>query len=249
MDLPAGHFTHVRTYKHDFFAATGLYRGPAGKAILKVGRTAPLLGAPMRWLGRFLADHEFAIYRAVEDLPGVPRCLGRWGETGFVHEFVEGHPLQRYEAVPDRFFPELRVLIETLHARRIAYVDLEKRENILVGDDGRPYLIDFQISLYWPRPGEPRTGLHRLIPHELGDFLLRRLQDGDRYHLLKHTRRHRPDLLTHEQRVASYRAGFFVQLHRRLSWPFTFVRRTILQKLTGRSRSPKQDGPDFLTSE
>lgn len=254
-DLPAeieladGRYVHLRTYKHDFFAATGLYRGPSGKAILKIGRMVPWLGIPMTWLGAFLADHEFALYRAVEDLSGVPRCLGRWGRTGFVHAFVEGHPLQRHEQLGDAFFPELRGLLEELHHRGIAYVDLEKRENILVGEDGRPFLIDFQISFRWPGAGERRTGLLRLIPRELGEFILHRLQEGDHYHLLKHMRRHRPDQLTHAERVASYRGGAFVQLHRRLSWPFTAFRRAVLQRLTGRSRSPKQDGPEFLVSD
>ncbi|MCC7425182.1 MAG: hypothetical protein IT428_33345 [Planctomycetaceae bacterium] len=249
IQLPDGLYTHLRTYKHDFFAATGLYRGPAGKAILKMGRTAPLLGVPMEWLGRYLADHEFDLYDAVQDLAGVPRCLGRWGRTGFVHVFVEGHPLQRKEQVGDQFFAELSALLADIHRKSIAYVDLEKRENILVGDDGRPYLIDFQISFRWPGRGIKRDGLLRLIPEELGEFILRRLQDGDRYHLLKHYRRHRPDLLTHEERMASYRGGFFIELHRRVSRPITLLRRAILQRLTGRSRSPKQDGPEFLVSD
>ena len=249
IELPSGTYSHVRTYKHDFFAATGLYRGPAGKAVLKVGRTAPLLVIPMKWMGHLLADHEAAVYRAVDDLPGVPRCLGRWGPTGFVHAFVEGHPLQRGEPVNDAFFPRLQALLTEMHHRGIAYVDLEKRENILVGDDGRPHLIDFQISFHWPAPTERRTGWRRLMPDEMGRFLLRRLQDGDRYHLLKHMRRHRPDLLTHPQRMASYRGGALIALHRRVSRPLTALRRTILRRLTGRSRSPKQDGPEFLASE
>ncbi len=244
--LSDGTYTHVRTYKHDFFAATGLYRGPGGKVILKVGRVTPLAFVSMKWMGRFHANHELGIYRAVEDLPGVPRCLGRWGETGFVHAFVEGHPLQRGEQVGDAFFAGLRELLAGIHARGIAYVDLEKRENILVGDDGQAHLIDFQISFRWPRAGERRGGWLRLIPRELGEFILRRLQDGDRYHLLKHMRRHRPDLLTHEERMASYRAGPLIELHRRISRPLTGLRRAVLQRLTGRSRSPKQEGPEFL---
>ncbi|NLX14759.1 MAG: hypothetical protein GXY44_14065 [Phycisphaerales bacterium] len=244
--LSDGEYRHLRTYKHDFFAATGLYAGPSGKVILKLGRLVGLLGLPMSWLGRYLADRECAVYRSVADVPGVPRYLGRWGETGFVHQFVEGHPLQRNESVVDEFFPELDRLLGELHTRNVAYADLEKRENILVGDDGRPWLIDFQISWHWPPSG--RQGGQRVVPDELGKFILLRLRQADRYHLLKHWRRHRADQLTVAQLEASYRRGFFVELHRRVTRPLTLLRRAALKKLTGRSRSAKQDGPEFLES-
>ena len=134
-----------------------------------------------------------------------------------------------------------------MHQRDVAYVDLEKRENILVDAQGRPYLIDFQISWRWPAGGNGRgQGLQRLIPAPLGRFLLARLQQGDRYHLLKHRRRHRPDAMTPEQLEASYRRGPYVDLHRWLFRPFTLLRRGVLKWLTGRSRSPKQDGPEFM---
>lgn len=245
--LDDGEYRHLRTYKHDFFAATGLYEGPSGKVILKVGRVARWLGLPMRWLGRRLARREREIYEAVHDLPGVPRCLGAWEETGLVHVFVEGHPLQRRERVDDAFFGRLQELIDELHRREIAYVDLEKRENILVGDDGRPWLIDFQISWRWPSDRGQRRGWLRLLPNGIGRLVLRRLQAGDRYHVLKHRRRHRPDAMTPEELAASYRRGFWVNVHRVLFRPFTLVRRAMLKRLTGRSRSPKQDGPEFMT--
>ncbi len=244
--LTDGDYRHLRTYKHDFFAATGLYEGPSGRVILKLGRQVSLLGVPMRWLGRFLADRETALYEQVEDLAGVPRCLGRWGPTGFVHAFVEGHPLQRDEPVDEAFFPRLEALLEAMHARGIAYVDLEKRENILVDREGKPCLIDFQISWSWPVDAAPRRGFARLIPDALGRWILGRLQAADRYHLLKHHRRHRPRDLTPEQLDASYRHGGAIAWHRRLFRPVTLLRRAALKRLTGEARSAKQDGPEFM---
>lgn len=250
IDLADGAYRHVRTFKHDFFAATGLYEGPSGRVVLKMGRVAGLLGVPMVWMGRIMADHEGGLYAELDGHEGVPRWFGRWGATGIVHEFVEGHPLQRNEWVDDDFFPRLEALLADLHGRGIAYVDLEKRENILVREDGRPCLIDFQISWKWQgHNGGKRTGYQRLILPAVGRLILGKLQQGDRYHVLKHRRRHRPDTMTPEQIAASYRRGWYIELHRKLSWPFTAIRRGVLKLLTGRSRSPKQDGPEFLMRE
>ncbi|UCD28242.1 MAG: hypothetical protein JSV03_14310 [Planctomycetota bacterium] len=246
IELSDGEYKHVRTFKHDFFAATGLYAGPSGKVVLKMGRLVSLFGLPMRWLGRWLIERELANYQAVDDLEGVPKCLGRWNDTGLVHVFVEGHPLQRHERVGDDFFPELERLIDELHGRDMAYVDLEKRENILVGEDGSGFLIDFQISWRWSKWRSERRGLQRIMPDFLGRLVLKKLQAGDRYHLIKHRRRHRPDTMTDEQLRASYRKSVFIVLHRWLSRPFTLTRRGILKLLTGRSRSPKQEGPEFM---
>ena len=68
--------------------------------------------------------------------------------------YIEGNPLGRKDEVGDEFFPGLRGILDVLHARGMAYVDLHKRENVLVGSDGKPYLLDFQIGLalphWWP---------------------------------------------------------------------------------------------------
>jgi hypothetical protein len=226
-------FTHVKTFKHDFFAATGLYRGPGGLVVLKVGRQNEFLTIPMRWIGAILTRREVRIYELLHGMPGVPRLIGAVGNSGFLHEFVPGHPLRRDERVSDAFFDQLLALIEGLHARHIAYVDLNKRENILVGDDGRPYLIDFQISLYLPPVGWQGRWPIR--------WLLGRFQDADRYHCFKHKRRLRPDLLTEQQRAEIGRLSVWIRLHRGLTRPFTNLRRRTLKRL-GRAQAAEVTG-------
>lgn len=213
----------VETFKHDFFAATGLYRGPQGLAVLKVSRTNDLLSLPMTWAGRFLARREIRFYERAQDLAGIPRLIGPVGETGLLHEFVPGHPLGRREPVSDAFFDQLQMLIRALHARHIAYVDLNKRQNILVGDDGKPYLIDFQVSLLLPP-----VGWRRLLPLR---WLLALFQHADCYHCLKHKRRLRPDLLTAEERQRVSRLSIWIRLHRWIVRPLTYLRRRTLRRL------------------
>jgi hypothetical protein len=214
----------VETFKHDFFAATGLYRGPDGLAVLKIGRCNDLATVPMTWLARWLTSHEAALYRELQGTPGIPRFIGTVCQgAGFLHAFVPGHPLGRYERVSDALFDELFDLVRTIHARHIAYVDLNKRQNILVGEDGRPYLIDFQISLHLP-PGSWRG----LPPVQ---WLLRRFQHGDWYHCHKHKRRLRPDLLTEQEQRSVSELSVWIRLHRWFSRPVTHLRRRALKRL------------------
>ena len=88
-------------------------------------------------------------------------------------EYLKGHPLGDREAVDDHFFPALRDLLHAMHERRVAYVDLHKRENVLVSESGEPCLFDFQISFDWPKwlPIRPVFSI---------------LSGSDDYHLLKH---------------------------------------------------------------
>src|SRR5262249_23306511 len=153
-------------------------------------RQAPIFGLPMAWLGNWLAGHEARILKLLQDSPNVPRPLGTVKVSGRVlpnalaRSYIVGHPLTRYECVDDNFFPALERLLGLMHSRGMAYVDLHKRENIVVGDDGKPYLVDFQISAS-PSPGPLNSMVTRAI------FGL--LQQSDLYHLLKHKSHHRPD--------------------------------------------------------
>src|SRR6188768_3291637 len=92
---------HVRTHKHDFWAATGFYENDRGeRAVLKMGRTEPFMGFPLEWTGKFLCKREVRFYRRLADLPNVPKVLGTVGTTGFIHEFAKGEPLSRERPVP-----------------------------------------------------------------------------------------------------------------------------------------------------
>lgn len=214
----------VETFKHDFFAATGVYAADDGElSVLKIGRVTPFGPLPLKWIGALLMRHEVCCYAQLQDVPGVPRLIGCVGETGFLHAFVPGHALERQEPVSDSFFDELEALLATIHARGMAYVDLNKRQNILHGADGRPYLVDFQISLLLPS-----RGWRRLWPVR---WFLGRFQNADRYHFLKHKRRLRPDLLTELERARAERLSIWIRLHRLIARPLTQLRRRLLARI------------------
>ncbi|MFQ5429138.1 MAG: hypothetical protein ACE5E1_02410 [Phycisphaerae bacterium] len=224
----------MQTFKHDFFAATGLYAGGGNRVVLKVGRQARCFGLPLGWVGRFLMKHEVRLFRHARSIDGVPELLGTWGETGLLHAYVEGRPLAKGDKLDDDFFPRLSAMLDRIHALDMAYVDLEKRENILLGADGRPHLIDFQISWHLRPEHGGRTWPARRI--------LRILQAADRYHLLKHWRRARPDQMSPQRIAESYRAPFWIAWHRAVFRPVTRLRRQVLVWLGARrsagGRSP-----------
>jgi len=238
IDLDDARYRRTRIFKHDFFAYTGLYEGPAGRVVLKIGRKAPFLGLPLAWIGRLHSWHESEVFRAVDDLEIVPRFTGRWQKHGITHQFIEGHPLEKGERVRDDFFPLLSAGLAEIHRRGLAYVDLEKCENVLVGSDGRPYLFDFQISWRWPHPF-----LRERWPVR---WIARRFQAGDRYHLTKLQLRTRPDLFTPAELAAARNKPFLVRLHGGLTRPLTLLRRLVLRHVDperkrgerGRVRSP-----------
>lgn len=233
VEIDAETYALVHALKHDFFAATAVYAGSAGAIVVKFGRRASFLGLPLGWIGRFLAQREARFYRELADLEAVPKFVGTWGDAAFAHAYVEGHAMHRGERVADDFFHRLRGALAVIHERGMAYVDLEKCENVLVGDDGKPYLVDFQVS--WRRP---RGWAGRVPP---APWLLRILQQGDRYHLQKLQRRTRPDQLTARELTESYRRPFYVRLHRWITRPAQQVRRSVLNRLDPR-RGPGERG-------
>ena len=215
--------------KHDSWAATALYRGPAGRTVCKFNRQQSVLGLPMRWLGRLLAKREKKFLRRLAGVPNVPQLTGDIyvGERRLTHavnhDYVPGHTLRPCEKVGITFFEEMRELVAKVHRCDVAHVDLHKRENILVGNDGKPYLLDFQISFalpkWWPGNSSPVRAL------------LRTLQQIDIYHLHKHIARSYPDYhgRTVEEEVAN--APRWIRLHRRFGVPLRSLRRDLLVKL------------------
>jgi len=220
--------------KHDSWAATAVYRCGERRILCKFGRQQPILGVPARWLGRALARREGWFLENLGDLPSVPRSCGPVRVAGAVvdhavaHDYIGGHPLSRDERVDDRFFPRLHHLLDAMHGRGVAYVDLHKRENIVVGDDGRPWLVDYQIC--W-RSTAGRWG--RLWPARR---VFASLCVADRYHLIKHQLRLRPDQVPGELRDLDRLRPSLLHWHRLLVGdPFRALRRRILVWMAIRS--------------
>lgn len=214
IDFQGASYRLDKHFKRDFYAATGLYQleGEAQNApaqiVLKIYHTEPFGIIPLGWLGRRLCNREVHYYQLLDGIPGLSRCLGRFGESGYVREYVAGENLREYRVAQrpgEEFFPVLKEQLAAIHARGVAHNDLSKPENILVRADGLPTIIDFQIAarFAWKLP----------LFKQLGRIVRGYLQSLDRYHLDKlHRRARRKDFTPAELKIVR-KKGLVSWLH------------------------------------
>ena len=226
--MVGGHpYRRAEILKHDSWAATAIYDGSAGRIVCKFNRRQSLFGLPMRCrLGRRWPGARDGCWRCwptclMFPMGAAPSCAGgRVLDNAVGHAYVPGHPLGRTERVNDEFFPRLGRLLAEMHRRQMAYVDLHKAENIIVGDDGQPYLIDFQISMAlshrWPATTEPAR------------WLLSILQRSDEFHFRKRVSKNRPDLYAEMAPGGKEAIPWWIRLHRTVGVPFRKLRRRLL---------------------
>jgi RIO-like serine/threonine protein kinase len=117
-------------------------------------------------IGRFLIRREFGWLRRVDGLAAAPSGAFRIDAHALAYRFVPGTSLRltAASALGPEFFPELESSLRALHERaRLVHLDLRNAHNILVTDDGRPALLDFQscLSTRW-MPARLRRFLERI---------------------------------------------------------------------------------------
>lgn len=113
--------------------------------------------ALIRSFRRWMIRREYAVYRRLAGVAGVPRCFGLRDDR-LLLEFIEGRPLRlSAEELPDRerFFDALLEILEAIHRSGVAHSDMKRKENILVTPDGMPRLIDFGAAVLRPDTRAP----------------------------------------------------------------------------------------------
>lgn len=215
-------YQYEKILKEDFFSINVLYRTESGKRyVLKISDFRFLLGFLLTPLAVLMSRREYKIYHMIADIPLVPELGPRLGLRGYLHRFVEGKTLHELaerdggRSLPDDFFDRLATTLREIHRRRIFYLDLNKRGNIIRGDDGAPYLIDFQVCI------------HFKYRNRIFDRLFDRLIQEDIYHLYKHKRRFRPDLMNEEEMKLATRSELGRAVNRYFGDPYRKIKRRI----------------------
>lgn len=235
VDVAGRTYEQVTVFKHDSWAATALFGSGDARIICKFNRIQPIFIVPMRWLGRALARREARFLAVLADLelvpddPGTVFVDGAPAPHAVARVFVDGETFRGRHQIEEAFIHELGALMETIHARGVAYVDLHKRENVIVGPGGRPYLIDFQVSL--------STGERFPWNTKFFGRFVRLLQEIDLYHVRKHHVRLFPERFTPEERESHAQPPAAIGAHRRFAKPLRRWRRALLTRLRIRDAS------------
>ncbi|MHC4842177.1 MAG: hypothetical protein ACYTFM_00665 [Planctomycetota bacterium] len=228
IELDGQGFSLNTILKHDFFAETALYTAEAkrpdqpAKLILKLNRQQHFFGIPLLWLGKILRDHEVEILHRLNPIEQVPHPISKYGPTGLIYEFIDGQTLEEKPKLSEDFFDQFVDLLHQVHEKSVIYLDMNKRSNIIIGSDSKPYLIDFQISLYL----DPNPWIFKSLTKSIREAL----QNADFYHLFKHKRRLSPETLRPEEKSFSS-SNLLIELHRYIANPFRSIRRKILDFL------------------
>jgi RIO-like serine/threonine protein kinase len=101
-------------------------------------------------IGRFLVWREKKAYERLKGLKGVPILYRAIDGLALVIEAIPGNNIEAMETVAklsDNFFEDLRVLVDNIHERGLAHCDLKRAPNIILGDDGKPYIVDWAASI------------------------------------------------------------------------------------------------------
>jgi serine/threonine protein kinase len=175
----SGQLSPPRLLASGYQGAVYLSESPDGLIIVK----RPLGHGIGRAVRRAMLRREHEIYQRLQGVSGIPRCFGlRHGEE-LLLEFIDGKSLRQLEgALPERehFLAALLSVIEAMHRAGVAHGDLKRKDNILLGPDGQPYLIDFGTAVAAP----PGAGLlQRLLFRQL------RRMDFNAWIKLKYQRR------------------------------------------------------------
>lgn len=111
-------------------------------------------------LGRWMIGRELYALERLAGIPGIPQNAVRIDVYAFAYHFVEARPLAQVPAseLSPAFFLAYEALVQQMHDRGLAHLDLRNSGNVLISPDFQPILIDFQSWLTLPRwwPGLAR---------------------------------------------------------------------------------------------
>lgn len=101
-------------------------------------------------IGRILIRRETKALRRLRGMAGVPQDAFRLDACALAYRFVRGCTLQKaqLDANAGEFFRALEGLLDQVHkVGGLVHLDARNSRNILVNEQGRPVLIDFQSHL------------------------------------------------------------------------------------------------------
>lgn len=103
------------------------------------------------WFGRVIAPtllwREASALRRLSGLTGIPRLYRQLDARGLLMEYLPAVPWPQAKP-PTVAYERLAVLICAMHERGVAHGDLRSGGNMLVDQQGQPYIVDFVARIH-----------------------------------------------------------------------------------------------------
>jgi hypothetical protein len=218
--LPVRSFRQGADYKADLL----LYERDDGPILVKDYAAKNGIWRRLGSVGTWL---EARALRALADVEGVPRFLGRPDRYSVAMSLLHGRRARKADPElrgNEAFVRDLERLVGQIHARGVVHLDLKHRSNLLVSEQGKPMILDFESALCF----NPDGAVGRLLVRVLGSF--------DRLAVLNWTHRLCP------QAFSASRMRTAARMHRlRKLW---LPRRLVDGLLAIASRRPRPEAPD-----
>ena len=166
----------------------------------------------LRWLARRMLQREARVLAMLEGIEGIPQLL-RLERDVLWRSYLSGEPMHLAKPRDPDYFKTAYRLLRTLHRAGVVHNDLAKEPNLLVQENNRPAILDFQLAWHTPK----RSRLFRLLAYE------------DLRHLLKHKRSYCPQDLTQRQLMILQNPSLPSRAHMRAIKPiYMFITRRLL---------------------
>jgi RIO-like serine/threonine protein kinase len=169
--------------------------------------------------GRFLVWREAKAYKKISNLKGIPTFFRVIGGLAIVTEEISGMDLATLKGkkrLPDGFFDALKKVVDGFHKRGVVHCDLKSGNNILLGHDGLPYIIDWAAAISRSEFSLPPLNL-----------IYKRFVLDDYNAIIKQKLKHAPELVDFEEKQNYYHRSWAEKSMRALRDSL----RTLLKKI------------------
>jgi hypothetical protein len=97
-----------------------------------------------------MAGRELSALRRLSGIPGFPEDAFRLDRYAIAYRFVPGNEIGQGNPglLTPGFFESLESLVERMHGRDIAHLDIRTGGNVLVTEQGKPLILDFQSHVH-----------------------------------------------------------------------------------------------------
>ena len=123
---------------------TLIYKDSSQSLVIKV----PHGRGVIRYIHRLMLQHEYHVYQKLVGLDGIPECYGMVNDSYLVLEYISGQPIRSKR--PEHhaeYFSQLLSIINAMHEKNVAHMDLKKKDNLLVTEKDQPCVIDFGAAV------------------------------------------------------------------------------------------------------